>query len=133
MSRARAIAVLIVLIAATMIPAAPLFAETSSTGPRIHGGFVTGNQYRDMTGIQKRSYVAGLLDGMLLAPAFGGSEDRMQWFLVCTRRLGVIKLRGAINTYIRDHDESHYRKSAADMYRAIRAACRSLVTEPKRD
>ena len=126
MSRARAITVSIALFAAISTAAPPLFAENSPKGRRIYGGFVTGNQYRDMTGIQKRSYVAGLLDGMLLAPAFGGSEARMQWFLVCTQRLGVIKLRGAINAYIRDHAESHDRKSAADMYRAILAACREL-------
>ena len=116
-----------------MTPAPPSFAEGSSEGTRIYGGFVTGNQYRDMTGIQKRSYVAGLLDGMLLAPAFGGSEERMQWFLVCTQRIGVIKLRGAINTYIRNHTETHDRKSAADMFRAIRDACRALGKESKRD
>ncbi len=124
MSRARAFAVLIAPFAALLIPASPSFAESSYAGRRIHGGFITGNQYRDMTGIQKRSYVAGLLDGMLLAPAFGGSEDQMQWFLVCTQRLGVIKLRGAINSYIRNHSETHDRKSAADMYHAIQRACR---------
>lgn len=133
MSRARAFAVLIALIAAISALAPPSFAETPSKGTRIHGGFVGGNQYRDMTGIQKRSYVAGLLDGMLLAPAFGGSESRMRWFLVCTQRLGVIELRGAINTYIRNHPESHDRKSAADMFRAIRGACRELETNSKRD
>ncbi len=133
MSRARAFTVSIVLIAAVLISAPPLFAENSSKGRLIHGGFVTGNQYRDMTGIQKKSYVAGLLDGMLLAPAFGGSEERMQWFLACTQRLGVIKLRGAINTYIRNHAESHDRKSAADMYRAVLGACRASAEKTTRD
>lgn len=133
MSRARAIAVLITVFAAVWTLAPPLSAESSPKGTRIHGGFVTGNQYRDMTGIQKRSYVAGLLDGMLLAPAFGGSEDRMQWFLTCTDRLGVIELRGAINTYIRNHAQSYDRKSAADMYRAIRGACQALEEDSKQN
>ncbi len=133
MSRVRAFAVLVALFAAISTAAPPSFAENSPKGRRIHGGFVTGNQYRDMTGIQKKSYVAGLLDGMLLAPAFGGSEERMQWFLVCTQRLGVIKLRGAINTYIRNHAESHDRKSAADMYRAVLGACRASAEKTTRD
>lgn len=108
--------------------AGPARAEETK-GVRIHGGFVTGNQYRDMTGIQKRAYVAGLLDGMLLAPAFGGDELRMAWFLACTDRIGVIKLRAAINTYVRENPDSHDKKSAAHMYRAVRGACRALAKQ----
>ncbi len=97
---------------------------------RIHGGFVTGNQFRDMTGLQKKMYVAGLLDGMLLAPAFGGTEARMQWLHACTQRFGVIAMRAAIIEYYRNPAVDGDRKSAVHMYRAIRGACR--VLEEKR-
>ncbi len=122
-------------VAASFVASFMAFALASPLGAagekvRIHGGFVTGNQFRDMTGLQKKMYVAGLLDGMLLAPAFGGTEARMQWLHACTERFGVITMRAVIIEYFRNPAIDVDRKSAVHMYRAIRGACR--VLEEKR-
>ncbi len=110
----------------------PALAE-GEAGPRIHGGYVTGFQYWDMPGLQKKAYVAGLLDGMLLAPAFGAREPAMRWFLDCTEAIGVIKIRAALIDYIKSHDETLDNKNAAKMYRAIRHACRDFVKDGPKD
>ena len=90
---------------------------------RIHGGYVTGKEFLDMTGLQKKYYVSGLLEGMLLAPAFGGQEKSMKWFLECTARLGRKKIRSGIFRYINDRSDLWDNRNPAKMFRAIRQVC----------
>lgn len=92
-------------------------------GIKIPGGFASGREYVDMTGRQKTAYVTGLLDGMLLAPAFGGDLDRMEWFLACTEAVGVPDMRDAINDYIFDNSDRWDFANPAYFYRAIVARC----------
>lgn len=90
---------------------------------QIHGGYITGSEYLDMTGLQKKFYVSGLLEGLLLAPAFGGQEKSMKWFLDCTRRLGRKKLRRGIFKYINSRPVLWDNRNPAKMFRAIRQVC----------
>ncbi len=54
----------------------------------IHGGFVSGKAYLDMPALRKIAYVTGLLDGIFLAPVFGGTVARQAWFGLCVDSLG---------------------------------------------
>ena len=65
--------------------------------PRVGGGYMTNKAYLDLNGLQKRAYVAGLVEGLILAPAFGGSQDQLDVFLACVDRLGWNGVRRAIN------------------------------------
>src|SRR5690606_35256383 len=56
--------------------------------------------YVSMGGLQKKAFVSGLLEGLLLAPAFGADETRMEWFLSCTTELDRIEMRARINDYV---------------------------------
>jgi len=42
-------------------------ASVEATPISIHNGFLTGQQFRELQEIQKRSYAEGIIDGMFLA------------------------------------------------------------------
>lgn len=110
---------------------APEGSEADQSGPTIPGGFTSGRKYVDMTGREKAAYVSGLMDGMLLAPAFGGNVDRMEWFLACTEAVGVSDMRGAINDYMFEHTDDWDTRNPAKYYRAIVGRCRAHFEEVK--
>jgi hypothetical protein len=110
-------------IAAVLVLVISLPALAQDAGVRIMGGYITGKDFMDMDGLEKRAYVAGVLEGMLLAPAFGAKNEDMDWFLACTAEVGVEDFRKHMFDYIRSRDELWNNRSPAKMYRAARDIC----------
>lgn len=106
-------------------------AEEQGDGTKIPGGFTSGRDYVDMPGRSKSAYVSGLMDGMVLAPAFGGDIDRMEWFLACTEMVGVSEMRDAINDYMFAHSDEWENRNPAKFYRAIAERCREHFEKQK--
>lgn len=46
-------------------------------------GFVTGNQYRQLPIRERLAYTTGLIDGLLLSPAFGAPRSHTAWIGEC--------------------------------------------------
>lgn len=102
-----------------------LAAPASATAkPPIHGGFVSGQAYLDMPNLRKIAYVTGLLDGMFLAPVFGGTVARQAWFGLCIDALGRPGIRDILVRHLRADERTWNNRNPAKMYRAIRAGCR---------
>lgn len=117
----RLIAALVLAIAL----AAPAGAEEQPTDIRIHGGFISGREFMDMDGLQKKYYVAGLIEGMMLAPAFGTPEENMEWFHACTLEINLKEMRRYLFNYILERDDLWPNRNPAKMYRAIRELCQA--------
>lgn len=94
---------------------------------RIQGGYVSGAQYMDMDGLTKKAYVSGLIEGMLLAPAFGAPEENMEWFYVCTQEIGLNEIRKLLFEYIKDDYDLWENQNPAKNFRAIYQACLARV------
>ena len=90
---------------------------------RIMGGYITGREYMDMDGLEKKAYIRGLLDGLLLAPGFGAKEEDMEWFLACTKGLDITEVRKHLYEYIRTRNELWDNPNAAKSFRAVRDLC----------
>lgn len=103
----------------------PVWGQEAPTGPRIVGGYVTGRGYVDMDGLEKKAYLMGLLEGMFLAPAFGGREENMKWLLDCTKDVGLTDFRRYLFEYIMKRDELMENQSPLKAYRAVRDLCGS--------
>ena len=109
-------------------PTALQAAEDSDKAPvRIQGGYVSGVQYMDMDGLTKKAYVSGLIEGMLLAPAFGAPEENMEWFYVCTQEIGLNEIRKLLFEYIKDDHDLWKNQNPAKNFRAIYQACLARV------
>lgn len=62
-------------------------APTASAEPEIpvsiKSGFLTGNSYRILPTSNKRSYIAGFIDGTLVAPLFDAPKKETAWLERC--------------------------------------------------
>ncbi|MBT5414187.1 MAG: hypothetical protein HOH66_18045 [Rhodospirillaceae bacterium] len=94
---------------------------------RIHGGYVSGVQYMDMDGLTKKAYISGLIEGMLLAPAFGAPNENMEWFYVCTQEIGLNEIRKLLFEYIKNDYDLWENQNPAKNFRAIYQACLERV------
>ncbi|HVO16688.1 MAG TPA: hypothetical protein VMV26_15830 [Alphaproteobacteria bacterium] len=83
----------------------------------------TVNDYVAMGGLEKKEFVSGLIEGMLLAPAFGGQESRMDWFLSCTAAHDRLQMRAKLNAFVMAHNELWPETSPAPYFRAVADAC----------
>lgn len=90
----------------------------------IQGGFVSGQAYLDMPNLRKIAYVTGLLDGMFLAPVFGGTVARQAWFGLCIDTIGRTGIRDVLARHLLADGRTWNNRNPAKMYRAIRAGCR---------
>jgi hypothetical protein len=90
----------------------------------IQGGFVSGKAYLDLPALRKIAYVTGLLDGMFLAPVFGGTVARQAWFGLCIDTIGRPGIRDILVRRLRADERTWDNRNPAKMYRAIRTGCR---------
>jgi hypothetical protein len=89
----------------------------------------TVNDYVAMGGLDKKAFVSGLLEGMLLAPAFGGQESRMQWFLSCTAVHDRLEMRAKLNAFVMAHNELWPETSPVPYFRAVADACTAWANQ----
>lgn len=119
--------VLALLLAATCGAAPAWGQEEDSDRVRIHGGYVAGVEYLDMDGLQKKAYVKGLVEGMLLAPAFGAPEENMLWLYDCTNEMDIDEVRKLLFDYIKDRHDLWENRNPAKSFRALSKACLALL------
>lgn len=116
--------------AAKMYRAVASACRAAATGARTEGAApFTVRDYVSMGGLDKKAFVSGVLEGMLLAPAFGAEEAKMQWFLDCTNALDRIKLRADINAYVMAHSDGWTDTAPTAYYQAIAEACRAWASQ----
>jgi hypothetical protein len=90
---------------------------------RRNGGYITGREYLDMDGLGKRAYVAGLVEGVLLGPAFGVDAGTIQTFVDCIDRLNWPGVRKALNARLLADAKLWPMRDPATRYRAIIIGC----------
>ena len=78
-------------------------AEGEITTTRV--GIITGNDYLKM-GAHKESYLIGMMDGIFLAPFFGGERNKMEWFENCLVGTDSNQIVAIVDKYMREHPEN---------------------------
>jgi hypothetical protein len=76
-------------------------------GVRVHNGFLKAEDFLHLSAERQRSYAAGVVDGMLLAPLFGApdSGQKIRSFGVCIEGMSDIQVAAIIEKFLRDHPE----------------------------
>src|SRR5690349_3698302 len=73
---------------------------------KISPGFFTGKDYLDMGDTEKRAYVTGEINGMLVAPFFGAPEENLSWLKTCTTKMSDEELASTLTKFINEqHDQ----------------------------
>lgn len=95
----------------------------------ISRGFFTGKDYFDMAEGEKRAYVTGAINGMLVAPFFGAPEDRLNWLKTCTGKMSDVQTSSILTTYI-SNDASQLTTSLNVVtFNALKEACQKMNEE----
>jgi hypothetical protein len=91
---------------------------------KISPGFFTGKDYLDMSDTEKRAYVTGEINGMLVAPFFGAPEENLNWLKTCTGKMSDEQVAGIVTRFLRDQPNQMELNLNVVTFSAIRDACR---------
>ncbi len=91
---------------------------------KISPGFFSGKDYLDMSDTEKRAYVTGQVNGMLVAPFFGAPEENLSWLKSCGSKMSDEDLAAIISRFIRDQPGQTQTNLNVVTFNALREACR---------
>ena len=90
---------------------------------KISPGFFTAKDYLDMSDTEKRAYVTGQINGMLVAPFFGASEENLSWLKTCSSKMSDEQLASIVSRHIRDLPNGQANLNVVT-FNALRETCR---------
>lgn len=115
-----------ILVGMILACAAMAHAAGSVNVPR---GYMSGNAYQGFSDLEKRRYVTGVVDGLLMAPIMAMRDTpraiRLQSCEI-NHQITDNQLVAIVNKYMAEHPESWGDDMAGLVFRAIRAACATV-------
>ncbi|HEX6718742.1 MAG TPA: hypothetical protein VF088_16670 [Pyrinomonadaceae bacterium] len=91
---------------------------------KISPGFFTAKDYLDMSDTERRAYVTGEINGMLVAPFFGAPEENLNWLKTCSGKMSDEQLADVLVRFIRDQPNQMQSNLNVVTYTALRDVCR---------
>lgn len=91
---------------------------------KISPGFFSGKDYLEMSDTEKRAYVTGEINGMLVAPFFGAPEENLSWLKSCSSRMSDEELAAILSRFIRDQPGQMQTNLNVVTFNALREACK---------
>jgi len=93
---------------------------------KISPGFFTGKEYLEMSDTERRAYVTGDINGMLVAPFFGAPEENLNWLKTCTGKMSDEELASIVTKFIHEQPDQMQANLNVVTFNAVREACRKL-------
>ena len=90
---------------------------------KISPGFFTAKDYLEMSDTERRAYVTGQMNGMLVAPFFGAPDENLNWLKTCGSKMSDEELASILTRYIRDQQNQQQNLNVVT-FTALREACR---------
>jgi hypothetical protein len=97
---------------------------SKSDGAYIQNGFLTGNTFRALDDSSKKMYVIGLINGMFLAPMYGGSEEKVNSLASCTVGMNGQQLVAIFEKYLNNNPKRWNQSMHVIGYSAMLGACK---------
>jgi hypothetical protein len=91
---------------------------------KISPGFFSGKDYLDMSDTEKRAYVTGEINGMLVAPFFGAPEENLAWLKTCSAKISDEDLAAILTRFIHDQPSHMQTNLNVVTFNALREACK---------
>jgi hypothetical protein len=90
---------------------------------KISPGFFTAKDYLDMSDTEKRAYVTGQMNGMLVAPFFCAPEENLGWLKTCSGKMTDEQLATIVTHYVTEQTNQQQNLNVVT-FTALRDACR---------
>lgn len=94
-------------------------------------GFITGNKFLAFSDLEKRRYVIGVIDGLLLSPIMAmKNTPRALRLQKCERQNDMTdeQILAIVSKFVADHPESWGDDMSGLTFRAMREACEKVGT-----
>jgi hypothetical protein len=92
---------------------------------KISRGFFNAKDYLSMSDTERRAYATGAINGMLVSPFFGASEENLNWLKTCTSAMSDEQLASVLSDYIRSQPNQLDSTLNVVTFTAIREHCRA--------
>ena len=89
----------------------------------ISRGFFTGSEYLEMSETERRAYVTGAINGMLIAPLLGAPQERVDWLKRCSANLSDTDTAIILTKYINSQPGQLSASLNVITFNALREAC----------
>jgi hypothetical protein len=103
------------------------FAEAVASMPNtivvVPHGYYTGNSYRALPEEVKKVYVAGVIDGILYSPVFGGDQESIGQFKACMAGMNSSQIGAIVNQYLEANPQDWDNDMNNLIDQAMRKAC----------
>ena len=90
----------------------------------VHNPYVRGNEYVKLEEGDRATYIAGLVDGILLSPFFGAQRHKIEWFERCTiEQKTIYQLTAIVDKFMKENPNRWHEPMHTLAYFAIKKAC----------
>jgi hypothetical protein len=90
---------------------------------QIPNAFVTGQKFISLSEADRVHYVMGLVDGIFLAPLYGGSESEVFALQTCLKGRNNVQIAAILLKYIRDQPENWHEGAHTLFSRRLLSLC----------
>ena len=111
----------LLLVVVALVAVVSVYAQQQTV--KISPGFFTGKDYLDMSDTERRAYVTGEINGMLVAPFFGAPEENLSWLKTCSGKMSDEQLATIVTRFIRDQPNQMQSNLNVVTFTAVREAC----------
>ena len=96
-----------------------------STGfaQKVMGGFMTGQEYLELSVAEKNSYSMGFANGLLSMPLATNEEKSVQWINTCLNRMKSNQVAAIIEKHLRENPGDWHHPLNITSYQALFASC----------
>lgn len=89
----------------------------------VHDGFISGLDVKAFDARGRARYVAGVIDGMLMAPAFGAPQESVAVLEECVKHMSSTQIADLLTQELNDHPEVRASSAHKTLYRVLAAKC----------
>ncbi|MGH8542100.1 MAG: Rap1a/Tai family immunity protein [Gammaproteobacteria bacterium] len=111
------------LLALIIAPVAPVHLPGQQAGVPVHEGFITGNEYQEFSDLQKRRYVIGVLDGLLLAPLLAAPNAEVEWLGRCITGMTDTQVVAIVAKYLQQNPHRWHESMHVLVYSVFVTTC----------
>jgi hypothetical protein len=90
----------------------------------IKFGFLTGNQFRELSYAQKCGYAMGFVDGVLVSPMFDAPKKELEWIEGCVTGMRERQVLAILEKFLNENPARWHEQMNVLAWVAMKEACK---------
>ncbi|MBB3048972.1 hypothetical protein FHR99_003246 [Litorivivens lipolytica] len=89
----------------------------------IDPAFTSGNRYQSLTSAEQMGYVAGVVDGLKLAPTLSADKADMNWFRTCIDDMVATQIKAIVDKFLAENPARWHQGMHTTIYASLVGVC----------